>query len=335
MSPGVWYDLDGGPARPAAKRILKRGEKGMRGEVQIQKVLAHWALRDPRVEGQPEARSPRLLCRIGTDSGRFILKGFPGQTPESTIRSNVRAHLFLSGGKDLAPRVFPLKTGAYYVSEQGYWFYLMECIEGRQMAETPEDEYRLGRAARELHVLRGYPLRSPWDQSKERFYGWFRDRPFVREFDAILDALPDFEKLDQCMIHSDLGPHNAMLRQDGRVILIDLDDAGLGSRYLDLGWPFIMQFVDFNHDTEEMKYRFDLAVSFLKGYCGDAGMTREAYDLLFSGAVQTHISYMQSYGPDAVDSLWRILNYGMEQKEALWSMLRDAWNAPEARGSGA
>ena len=34
-----------------------------------------------------------------------------------------------------------------------------------------------------------------------------------------------------------------------------------------------------------------------------------------------HISYMQSYGPYAVDSLWKILNYGISRKEDLWSMI--------------
>ena len=112
-----------------------------------------------------------------------------------------------------------------------------------------------------------------------------------------------------------------MLRQDGKVVFVDLDDAGIGSRYLDLGWPFIMQFVDYNHDTGTMHYRFDLAESFLRGYYGEAGITRKEYDLLFFGAEQMHISYMQSYGPDDIDPLWRILNYGMDQKEILWDII--------------
>ena len=293
----------------------------MQDKVQIQAVLRHWELRDPCIEKQLHEDSPRLILIIRTDSGRFVLKGFPRTMPETTIRGNVQAHLFLGNEKGLAPRIYPMKEGGYYLRDREYWFYLMEFIEGRQMEETPEDEYRLGRAARELHALQGYSQGSPEDQSKKRFYEWFRDRPFVKEYDAILDCLPDFKKLDQCFIHSDLGPHNAMLSQDGRVVFIDLDDSGMGSRYLDLGWPFIMQFVDF--ETEEMHYRFDLAESFVKGYYGEAGITREEYDLLFYGAEQMHISYMQSYGPYAVDSLWEILNYGIDQKEALWSRIKE------------
>ena len=249
------------------------------------------------------------------------MKGFKDQMPESTIKSNVQAHLFLGNEKYLAPRIYPLKTGGYHICDQGYWFYLMEFIEGRQMEETPDDEYRLGKAVRMLHDLRGYSLKSPENQSKKRFYEWFRDLKFAKDFDAILDEIPDFEQLDQCFVHTDIGPHNAMLTQDDRVVFIDLDDAGLGSRYLDLGWPFIMQFVDFNHDTGEMDYRFDLAVSFLRGYYGGSGIGRKEFDLLFYGAEQMHISYMKSYGPYAVDSLWKILNYGIKQKEVLWSLI--------------
>ena len=293
----------------------------MQDKDQIQAVLKHWELRDPCIEKQLHEDSPRLILIVRADSGRFVLKGFPCTMPEKTIRGNVQAHLFLGNEKGLAPRIYPMKEGGYYLRDREYWFYLMEFIEGRQMEETPEDEYRLGRAARELHALQGYSHGSPEDQSKKRFYEWFRDRPFVKEYDAILDSLPDFRKLDQCFIHSDLGPHNAMISQDGRVVFIDLDDSGMGSRYLDLGWPFIMQFVDF--ETEEMHYRFDLAESFVKGYYGEAGITREEYDLLFYGAEQMHISYMQSYGPYAVDSLWEILNYGIDQKEALWSRIKE------------
>ena len=293
--------------------------RGMQEKVQIQSVLEHWGLHNPCIDRLLNGKPPRLVYKIKTDSGQFVLKGFPCETAEATIRSNVQAHLFLGNEKNLAPRLYPLKDGRFYFCEQGYWFYLMEFIEGRQMEETPEDEYRLGQAARKLHSLQGYSLKTPDDQSKRRFYEWFRDLPFVRKFDAILDSLPDFEKLDQCFIHSDIGPHNAMLCRDGRVIFIDLDDSGIGSRYLDLGWPFIMQFVDF--ETDEMKYRFDLAESFLRGYYGAGGITREEYDLVFYGAEQMHISYMKSYGPYAVDSLWEILNYGMNQKEKLWDMI--------------
>ena len=294
---------------------------GYNYENQLLNVLDEWGLENPYVEEQIKEDTARPVYKIKTDSGCYILKGFSCEMPETVITSNVQAHLFLGNEKGIAPGIIPAKTGKHYICGSKYRLYLMEFIEGRQMQETPDDEFMIGRALRQLHELEGYSIKSPFIQSKRRFYEWFRDRSFVKEFDAVLDDIPDFEKLDQCFVHTDMGPHNAMLSKDGKVMFIDLDDAGIGSRYLDLGWPFIMQFVDFNHDTEEMNYRFDLAESFLRGYCGEEDPTREEYDRIFHGAEQMHISYMQTYGPDAVDSLWKILDFGRKQKDILWEKI--------------
>ena len=289
----------------------------------IETVLKNWKLDNPEIGERFNDNSPRLIFRIHTCSQDYVLKGQPCSISEDTVKSNVSAHLFLGNKNGMAPKVYPTKTREFYISDQGYWFYLMEFIEGRQMEETPEDEYKIGQAARKLHALQGYDIKSPDPYTKPLFYTWFRDRSFVKEFDAILDSIPDFEMLDQCFVHTDIGPHNTMLKSDGKVMFIDLDDSGIGSRYLDLGWPFIMQFVDLNHETDEMNYRFDLAKSFMRGYFGEDEILREEYDLIFYGAMQMHISYMQSYGPDAVEALWQILLFGMEQKELLWEMLQE------------
>ncbi len=289
----------------------------------IETVLKNWELDNPEIGERFNDNSPRLIFRIHTCSQDYVLKGQPCSISEDTVKSNVSAHLFLGNKNGMAPKLYPTKIGEFYISDQGYWFYLMEFIDGRQMEETPEDEYKIGQAARKLHALQGYDTKSPDPYTKPLFYTWFRDRSFVKEFDAILDSIPDFEMLDQCFVHTDIGPHNTMLKSDGKVMFIDLDDTGIGSRYLDLGWPFIMQFVDLNHETDEMNYRFDLAKSFMRGYFGEDEISREEYDLIFYGAMQMHISYMQSYGPDAVEALWQILLFGMEQKELLWEMLQE------------
>lgn len=270
--------------------------------------------------------SPRIVAEVRAGEGRYILKGIPAAGDdgeargEQTIRGNASAHLFLGNRIGIAPRIFPVEghDEIYYLNRNGYWFYLTEYIEGRPMQATPEDEFLLGRLARRLHSLKGYSLPSALDENKRQFYEWFREKPFKPEF----DALPDFAGYDRCFIHSDLGPHNTIIRENGEAVLVDLDDAGMGSRYLDLGWAFIMQFVE---RTENMRlsYRFDLAQAFLKGYYGTGRLSEEDYELLWQGAVYMHISYMQSYGPGAVDSLWKILRFGLAQKPRLWEMTKN------------
>lgn len=285
---------------------------------QIKKVLANWGITDFAVKERYHENTKRIMCRIESEDHVYFLKGLPREKGEETVRGNVLAHEYLGNRERLAPAILYTNDGRKFLAEGEHWFYLMEYIEGKNLEETETDEYVLGGLAARLHSIKGYTYPSSLNQDKTRFYDWFPEKPFKTEFDRILDELPDFSQCEQCFIHSDLGPHNAMRRESGEVVFIDLDDAGIGSKHLDLGWPFIMQFVDFNHQSGEMKYQFDLALAFLRGYYGEKPITRAEYDLIWQGAVYMHISYMQVYGPDAVDSLWQILRFGMEQKEKLW-----------------
>lgn len=288
----------------------------------IDKVLVRYGIADYTIKERYHEDTDRIICRVETGSHTFFLKGLSGDKKEQTIRGNVLAHEYLGNQKHMAPEIVYTGDGCGYIAVDGQWFYMMEYIEGKNLEENAADEYALGQLTAKLHGIRGYGYPTGLNQDKSRFYGWFSDRHFKAEFDRILDGLPDFTQCEQCLIHSDIGPHNAMRRTGGEVVLIDLDDAGIGARHLDLGWPFIMQFVDFNHQTEKMQYRFDLALSFLRGYYGERRLTGEEYDLLWQGAVFMHISYMQVYGPDAVESLWKILRFGMERKPELW----ERWN---------
>lgn len=291
-----------------------------KGEImeQIESVLEHWGITDFYIAERYHENTERILCRIETGDQTYFLKGIPVEKGEETVRGNVLAHEYLGNRKHMAPAILYTKEGYKYIVQEKHWFYLMEYIEGQNLQETVEDEYALGQLAAKLHGLTEYTYPSGLNQDKSRFYGWFSDKAFKAEFDRILDGLPDFSGHDQCFIHSDLGPHNAMRESGGEIVFIDLDDAGIGSRYLDLGWAFIMQFVDFDHQTEEMRYRFDLALAFLRGYYEGKTLSREEYEWIWVGAVYMHISYMQVYGSDAVDSLWAILKYGMARKEELW-----------------
>ena len=285
----------------------------------IERILKHWDFTDTEILEQLHKDSPRLIYKIIADSKLYILKGIPEEKPESVIVGNVSAHKYLGNEKRIAPRIFAMSNGNFYVKENGFWFYLMEFINGIPMENTEGNEYLLGKLAKQYHSYTDYDKPSEFNEDKQRFYEWFCDRDFKKEFDRILDGLSDFSKLDRCFIHTDLGPHNAMITVEGKAVLIDLDDAGIGCRYFDLGYSFICQFVE-HDDKMNMRYRFDYAKSLLNGYYGTK-ISRSEYDLLWQGAIYMHVSYMKCYGEDAVDSLWKILKFGIAQKEELWELL--------------
>lgn len=287
--------------------------------ISYNRILQNWGFFDIEVIEQFNKNSPRLIFKIQANGCLYLLKGIPISKPESVILGNTLAHEYLGNQKGIAPRIIYLPDGNSFLESDNYRFYLTEFIDGKLLEPTAENEYRLGRLVKQLHAYMDYDYPSGLNENKQRFYEWFPEKTFKSEFDMIIDSLPDFGEYDRCLIHTDLGPHNTMVRVDGELVLIDLDDAGIGSRYLDLGYAFIMRFVE---HTEDMRlyYRFDLAKAFLNGYYGSDKISRLEYDLLWHGAVYMHISYMQSFGYDAVEPLWQILKFGMGQKERLWEM---------------
>jgi len=289
----------------------------------INKVLKNWGIQDSEILQKYDV-GRRIVYKIGTQKGNFIMKGISTDTQEKIIVGNTKAHEYLGNQKGLAPKLIYLSDGNAYLKEEGFYFYLMEFISGRQLEETVEDEFLLGQAAAKLHQLTDFDNFSSIysEQQKKIFHNWFSERSFKKEYDAILDGLPNFNDYEQCFIHTDIGPHNALLNREGKVIFIDLDDSGLGSRHIDLGWPFIMQFVDYNKKTHEIKYRYDLAKAFLKGYYGEKSITKDEFDMIWNGAIYMHITYMQVYGPEAVESLWKILKFGIAQKEQMYEMCK-------------
>ena len=284
-------------------------------------IKDNWSFNEVEQLEQYDVWGERLVERFRVDGKNVILKGI-GNVDEDIIISNVKAHQFLGNIHGMAPSIIRTKFETSFIYINDYYFYMMSYIDGRQLEDTVEDSIKLGVATRRMHHLNDYAITSPLysEEKRKKYRSWFDNHNFKEEFNTIIDGLIDFEMNEQCFIHTDVGPHNAKLNADGNVMFVDLDDAGYGPKYLDLGWPFIMQFVDHNKETGEMKYQFDLAVGFLKGYFSSKPIPQKVFDDLWDGAIYMHISYMKVYGPEAVEPLWDILNFGIANKNELYIM---------------
>lgn len=288
----------------------------------VSKILGNWGITYSSILQQFNPGGGRIVCKIQTEIGIVILKGQPADSKEEFIVGNIHAHEFLGNLHNMAPKLYYRPDGTAIWKDDDHYYYLMEFITGRQAQETVDDERLLGEASAKLHQLTGYCEQSTFDVKNiiKQVKGWFSEYAWKGEFDNIVASLPDFGQYRQCFIHTDIGPHNAII-QDDSITFIDLDDAGLGSQYIDLGWPFIMQFVNYNKQTHEMKYQFELAKAFLEGYIKHNKLTRLEYDLLWSGAIFMHISYMKCFGNEAEQSLWDILKFGISQKDELYKIV--------------
>lgn len=286
-------------------------------------ISKQWGLTDVKLEKEIDVKGDRLIKIISSKKGKFVLKGFPFDMTEDRIKRYSKALEFLGQKKyKLSPSIIKNISGGLYIKYDKRYMYLMEYIDGAQLTESEEDEYKLGQAAAELHTIKDYSYSSCIDvderinNMKQRFH----EHPFKEEYDNIIDSLPDFNKHPQVFIHTDIGPHNAMKTRNGEVIFVDLDDAGMGSVFIDIGFPLICQFVRFQ-DSGDLRFNYNGAKAFYDGYFSKTKFSREDKEMIFQGAVFMQLMYMPCFGEEHVKYLWQILKFGIDNKELLMSTI--------------
>lgn len=288
----------------------------------VNDILTNWGITNTEFIQQFNVGGYRLVYQVKTEIGIIILKGQPISLDENAIMNNISAQEYLGNKHNLAPHIYYRPDGSAIWKNDEYYYYVMDFIDGRNVQETIEDEWLLGEAAAKMHTLTGYDIPCSFDINEDiqQMKSRYGDRKWKDDYDVLISSLPDFYKHRQCFIHSDIGSNNAKIH-DGSVIFIDLDDAGIGSQYVDLGWLFITHFVKYDEDRKQFFYAFDLAKSFLNGYCSKYKLDKQEYDLIWKGAVYSHIYNMQWFGDNAADHLWEKLCFGIKQKDSLLQLI--------------
>jgi Ser/Thr protein kinase RdoA (MazF antagonist) len=288
--------------------------------IELDDILGFWNIKNGKL--LQKFGTGRAVYIVETEWGTVVLKEHKNNLPEKYIVGNIRAHEFLGNKLKIAPEIYHRPDGTAFWKSDTHYYYLMEFIPGLHAQETINDEWLLGEATAKLHQLTGYDFPCAFNLSDQvrTIKTWYGDRKWKSEYDALISSLPNFDLHSQCFIHTDIGPHNAIMR-NGSIVFIDLDDAGIGSKYLDIGYPLIAQFVAYNKKTGETHYKYDVAKAFLEGYCSISSLTKFEYDLIWHGAVLRHIWEMQCYDEAAVEPLWHIANFGLQQKDALLQTL--------------
>ena len=134
-----------------------------------------------------------------------------------------------------------------------------------------------------------------------------------------MQSLPTFEALPEAFIHTDVAPTNAIERQNGDLTFIDWDDAGVGTRVLDVGFPLIQQFV-----SEERQFLERNARAFYGAYFSRMKLTDEEMRHIFPAALLIALMYIK-YG----DTLkrWRRIEWAIENRGALDLVVNSAAKA--------
>lgn len=286
-------------------------------------IEENWGLSCVSINNTIKSKGDRMLLIIKSTEGRFVLKAFGSSLSEDEINRNTFALSYMVDKEHLlTPKILTTVDGKFYSKYNDRFIYIMEYVEGKQLNETVEDEYLLGQAAARLHAISDYPIHSSLvvPERIQNMYNRFHDYSFKRKYDDVVSSLPNFDLLKQSFIHTDIGPHNALKSTDGQIIFIDLDDAGKGSTYIDIGYPLITQFVRY-HDSDRIGFNFELAKAFYKGYFSKSDMSNSDREFIFYGAVFMQLMYMPSYGENGILPMWNILDYAVTNKEKLLSAM--------------
>lgn len=293
----------------------------------IDRIEQVWPLTGVKLGGLQES-SGADVYRLHTNQGPFMLKLLRASLGSEQADRYLFVLRFLENGDFPVPKVLAARDGQLSVNWEGRRIYIMEYIEGRALAENEREEHELGRMAARLHKITDYPYHTSL-VSKDTLLSCLRGHKIKAEYDRLLLSLPDFSKDKQVLIHTDLCPANAIWTPQGQVVLIDLDDAGMGPRSLDLGYPLICQFIDYEgrlyrrppEKGAKLYFKQDIAKAFYTGSFADAAPGREEKEFIFSGAVYRMLEDLAYLPPEALDFRWQHLLYALEIKERLLQVL--------------
>lgn len=269
----------------------------------------------------------KTIYLIETNEGRFILTGLGPSITETDFLNYMSALDYLSQKPvKVAPRILRGKDGCLYTKMGNNYVFLEEYIEGRMLTQNPCDEYKLGQTAALLHSFKDYNIvsRLRVKETLESAYKKFDNCPSKDIYSDLLDSLPDFERLRQVFIHTDIATHNAIMTKDGEVVLIDFDGAGKGSVYIDAGFPLITQFVRFQINGE-LKFNYENARAFYSGYQSVTELKFWERPLIFHGALFWQFMHMPEYLPGGKNEMYQILDFALRNKNALMSAIIDPY----------
>lgn len=292
----------------------------------------NWKLTNVSLDQNFQAKGGREVFRIKSNEGFFIVKIYDTKASETEVKRNTEIFdIIKNSGYHNIPSLVKMVDNHTYTTFEERFIFLMEYISGRILTKSNEDEFRLGVEMAHFHKIKSCPIESGVN-TKERIRNMltrFGNYSFKEEYDAVVNNLPDFDTYEKCLIHTDIFPKNAIENDKGETILIDLDDAGFGSKYVDLGYPLITQFVQFKdrlpdtlpQESNEVYFDSETAKSFYEGYSSISPIQPDEKELIFAGAIFMQLMYMPDYGEEAVPFLWKQLKFALEHKVLLMETL--------------
>jgi Ser/Thr protein kinase RdoA (MazF antagonist) len=278
-------------------------------------IELHWPLSRVTLGEIIQERDERITGRLSAREGEFVYKiADPSKTEEAIDRDTYIFDFLSSRGFQHVPPLLKTKRDTPYSEVEGRYAYIMEYA-GKQAAPTPATWAVLGSITAQLHSIQGYPYKSlfSFESAKRMFPQKAAQLPFGKEYMELVETLPDFDTLSQSIIHTDIGHHNAVEGDDGKLVLIDWDDAGICSTILDLGAPLICHFL--HEDEYFLKAEAEI---FYRTYFSEKEIPDDEKEYLFDAGLFFALMYAP-FGD--IQKNWKKILFALERKDLFQSII--------------
>ena len=194
-----------------------------------------------------ETNGQREAYLLETEQGRLVLKITDPDRPEEIVKSDTGILDYLARFDFPAPRPLFTREKQLYLPFENRFFYLYRYVEGKKPTPSAEMLAACGALLAALHIL---PVDDTARKSLHRppyllgdLKGWLLAAPETPEQQRMAQELlemvadfPPFEGLPQGLIHTDPYFVNLLDGGDGRLHLIDWEDAGISYPLIDVGY---------------------------------------------------------------------------------------------------
>jgi Ser/Thr protein kinase RdoA (MazF antagonist) len=276
-----------------------------------------WPLTDVSLESVLQRSGERIVSVIASREGRWVAKVSDQWHSDQVSERHTRIFDFLrQAGFGHAPAILPTRTGRNFAKIGDHPVILLEFVPGQEPARTRENCRRLGQIVAALHAIEGYPhsyLFSVADVIPE-LLDIAETLSFGQEYAQLVKGLPDFGDLPRALIHGEvLG--NYLQDPAGRMVIVDWDEAGVGTRVLDLGDPLIQVFL-----SEDLEWDQESARGFYEGYLSRIELQNREIGHIFDAGLFCALRYI-IYGNTG--KRWQRIQFALRNRELLESAIKD------------
>ncbi len=265
-------------------------------------LTRHWLL-DGVITGPALQRSnTRTTVAIHSDQGRFVVKTYDEAPALGLVHpsaAEIDQHLSIfdhlaDTGFGHAPVLLRTRLQERFAHSDGRIIYVLQQIAGSIPPDTPGTWAEFGRLAARLNANPDYPhaYGIPVAGTIAELTRQARDYPFEHEFLDLVATLGVLANQPTGLIHAEINPANAILSPDGRLTLLDWDQAGTGPWVLEAGYPLLAHFL-----TEDLAFHRESAAAFYDTYTGGRGLTADQRELVFTAALLHALRYLRFGDP--------------------------------------